>query len=82
MRQITLSQVIQPVCKVIFCTLLFIQTAPFLSGQDDCPPLTVFCQDLHTSFNLGACEVEVWAKDFIPKINDGSQPLDSFYHLF
>ena len=27
----------------------------------------------------GACMVEVWAKDFINKINDGSTDLDDFF---
>ena len=43
-----------------------------------CPPLTVFCQDLNTAFMPDTCMVEVWAKDFVSKINKGELPLDSF----
>ncbi len=51
-----------------------------LSAQD-CATPTVFCQDIHTSFMQEACMVEVWAKDFISKINDGSD-MDDFIVSF
>lgn len=52
------------------------------SFSQDCPPLTVFCQDLNTSFMPDACMVEVWAKDFINKINDANTSLDDFIISF
>ncbi len=48
----------------------------------DCPILTPLCLDLNTSFMPDACMVEVWASDFLSKINDGSLPLDSFFISF
>lgn len=52
------------------------------SFSQNCPPLTVFCQDLNTSFMPDACMVEVWAKDFISKINDANTSLDDYIISF
>jgi len=72
--------------RTTFYTLLFVCLGLFGSwdanAQTDCPPLTPFCHDLNTSYMPGACMVEVWAKDFLNKINDDSEPLDSFWISF
>ena len=53
-----------------------------LQAQDDCPPLTVFCQDLHTSFMPELCMVDVWAKDFVSKINTPDTDINEFIISF
>lgn len=64
---------------IIFLLLIGSRAA---SGQTTCPPLTPFCQDLNTTFMPGLCMVEVWAKDFISKINSNTTSLDSFFISF
>ena len=67
---------------LIFFCIGFSSFSAYSQDDEDCPPLTVFCQDLHTTFMPDACMVEVWAKDFISKINDPDTDLDDFVISF
>jgi len=49
MRKATLFNVRKNMIQLIVC-MMMIGGIGQLQAQDDCPPLTVFCQDLHTSF--------------------------------
>ena len=64
MRKATFFNVREFAIKIIIC-LMMVGGIGQLQAQDDCPPLTVFCQDLHTSFMPELCMVDVWAKDFV-----------------
>jgi len=70
MRKATLFNMTKHMAQCLLVLVICISSLNIISAQDDCPPLTVFCQDLHTSFMADACMVEVWAKDFVSKIND------------
>ncbi len=82
MRKATLFNIRMSFLKIASIILLVSSVGASAQGQTDCPPLTVFCQDLHTSFMPDACMVEVWAKDFISKINDPDTDLDDFIISF
>jgi len=75
MRKATHFNVRKNILQLVIA-MLMIGAAGQIQAQDDCPPLTVFCQDLHTTFMPEACMVDVWAKDFISKINEPG-PIDT-----
>ena len=80
MRKATLFNIKQSVIR--WASLLVFVLGASLQAQAQCPPVTVFCQDLHTSFMADACMVEVWAKDFISKINNHETSLDDYIISF
>ena len=81
MRKATLFNIKQSVIRWA-SLLIFVLGASLQAQAQDCPPVTVFCQDLHTSFMADACMVEVWAKDFISKINNHETSLDDYIISF
>ena len=81
MRKATLFNIKQSVIRWA-SLLVFVLGASLQAQAQDCPPVTVFCQDLHTSFMADACMVEVWAKDFISKINNHETSLDDYIISF
>ena len=82
MRKATLFNIRMSFLKIASIFLLVSSFGISAHAQNDCPPLTVFCQDLHTSFMPDACMVEVWAKDFISKINNPETDLNDFIISF
>ena len=80
MREATLFNVRRNLVQYI-ALFLMIGVLGKVQAQD-CEPITVFCQDLHTTFMPEACMVEVWAKDFISKINEPGTDLDDFFISF
>jgi len=81
MRKATLFNVRKNMIQLLAC-MMMIGGIGQLQAQQDCPPLTVFCQDLHTSFMPDLCMVNVWAKDFISKINTPETDINDFIISF
>ena len=81
MRKATLFNV-QKNMILLLVSMMMIGGVGQLHAQDDCPPLTVFCQDLHTSFMPDLCMVDVWAKDFVSKINTPDTDINDFIISF
>ncbi len=82
MRKAKLFTLHISVIRTLLLILLASGISQNVNAQVDCPPLTVFCQDLHTTFMPDSCMVEVWAKDFINKVNDRETSLDDFIISF
>jgi len=78
MRKATLFKIVDSLRTSLITLMCILGLFSSQAQTADCPPLGVFCQDLHTAFMPDTCMVQVWAKDFVAKINDGSESLESF----
>lgn len=73
---------IKPIVSMIMLVVFALSLAQSVQAQtpNGCP-FTIACHDLNTSFMPGACMVEVWAKDFIKKIDNDSLTFDQNYDV-
>ena len=81
-RAILFKNYVADFYKYAFIALLTCSSIFAKAQSSDCPTLTPFCQDLHTSFMPDLCMVDVWAKDFVSKIGDGTDSMDLYTIAF